>query len=82
MNAFLKMKEICLKELESLMMDYDKNDFCTDCVNESRRKGIVDGLAICKNYSSYELGSMTPKINDYDKSKVIVLCQGEEIHGS
>ncbi len=80
--AFLKMKEICLKELELLMKDYNDNEFCTDCIKESTRKGIIDGLALCEKHSPDELRSMTPWLNNYNKSRVIVLCQGDEIHRS
>jgi GT2 family glycosyltransferase len=82
MDAFLKMKENCLKELEPLMKNYNDHEFCTDCVKESTRKGIIDGLALCEKHSQDELTIMSPKISEFNKSKLIVLCQGDEIHGS
>lgn len=72
-EKFQIMKNSLIDQLVTLNDEFNKNDFCVDCVKESARKGIEDGLQCCNRNQPEQLKAMAPSLFDFDKSKIIVL---------
>lgn len=75
-EKYLAMREVMLRELSPLQRRFNESKYCTDCVEESARKGIVEGMRICDQRSPEELRACVPSIVCFDKSSVIVLQKG------
>ena len=69
-----------LKELAPLQSAYLESEFCTDCITESTRRGIVDGLELCSRMDSAQLSEGVARADQFDKSKVILLKKGVPFH--
>ena len=67
------MKSCLLDLFVTLNNEFKKSKFCVDCVKESVRKGIEDGLQCCSMNQPEQLRAMTPSLLDFDKSKIIVI---------
>lgn len=73
---YTRMREAVLKVLKPLQQRFNAARYCTDCIEESTRKGIVEGLDICASVSPEKLKGYAPSISKFDKSSIIVLRQG------
>lgn len=67
------MKSSLFDQFVTLNDEFKKSEFCVDCVKESVRKGIEDGLQCCSMNQPEQLRAMTPSLLDFDKSKIIVI---------
>lgn len=72
-KKFEQMKSILTNQLLSLNNEFNRSEYCVDCVKESTRRGIEDGLQCCQENEPEQLAAMIPSLYSFDKSKVIVL---------
>lgn len=72
-EKFGQMKSKLTNQFASLNDEFDKSEYCVDCVKESTRRGIEDGLRCCQENEPEQLLAMIPSLLSFDKSKIIVL---------
>ncbi len=79
-ERYLQMCDHVRRELEPLQTAYEASEFCTDCVAESTRRGIADGLALCSRMDGAQLSAGVARADRFDKSLVILLKKGVPCH--